>query len=163
MKRRPTAPDSVLRSRRGAQSHHTRTQEHKHRPARRLTALAVTAVLTATGGTLATVPATAATSDTDGTSATTTAPAHATTAAPQEAAVRFPQNSEVVSAGTTGLLSRTKGSTPEHRWTRYADGTSTVLPDAASVTGGASDIVVAGDRTKIGDSRFLKVYGMAAT
>lgn len=141
----------------------TRAQERKHRPGRRLTALAVSAVLTATGGSLATVPAaTAATSDTHGTDATATTPAHATDAAPQEATVRFPQDSEIVSAGTSGFLSRTKGSTPEHRWTRYADGTSTVLPAAASVTGGVSDVVVAGDRMKIGDSRFLKVYDMAA-
>ncbi|MER7725182.1 FG-GAP-like repeat-containing protein [Streptomyces sp. NPDC096323] len=136
---------------------HTRAQGHTHRPGRRLTALAVTAVLAATGGTLAAGPATAAT----GTQATAAAlPVSAGDATGQETAVRFPLNAEIVSAGTTGFLSRTNATTPEYRWTRYADGTSTVL-SAASVTGGASDIVVTGDAADIGDSRFLKFHDMA--
>ncbi|MFE9780946.1 FG-GAP repeat domain-containing protein [Streptomyces sp. NPDC005775] len=130
---------------------------HKHRPGRRLTALAVTAVLAATGGTLAAVPATAATSTT-GTAAAV--PANAADAAPQEATVRFPLNAEIVSAGTTGFLSRSNATGHEYRWTRYSDGTSTVLP-APSVTGGSSDIVVTGDAADIDDSRFLKIHDMA--
>ncbi|WP_329540619.1 N-acetylmuramoyl-L-alanine amidase [Streptomyces sp. NBC_01358] len=140
---------------------HTRAQEHKHRPGRRLTALAVTAVLAATGGTLAAVPATAATSGSNGTGTTATVPANAADAAPQEATVRFPLSAEIVSAGITGFLSRSNATTPEYRWTRYTDGTSTVLPAAASVTGGVSDIVVTGDAAEIDDSRFLKVHDMA--
>ncbi|QIP83252.1 hypothetical protein GLX30_03250 [Streptomyces sp. Tu 2975] len=108
---------------------------------------------------MAAVPATAATSTT-GTGTTATVPAIAADASPQEATVRFPLNAEVVSAGTTGFLSRTNAGTPEYRWTRYADGTSTVLPAAASVTGGASDIVVTGDDA-VSLSRFLKIYDMA--
>ncbi|MEU1470843.1 VCBS repeat-containing protein [Streptomyces sp. NPDC005761] len=141
--------------------HHVRAQKHKYRPGRRLTALAVTAALAATGGILSAVPATAATSGGDGTGATATVSADAADEAPQEAVVRFPLNAEIVSAGATGFLSRTSAATPEYRWTRYADGTSTVLPAAASVTGGISDIVVTGDAAEIDDSRFLKVHNMA--
>lgn len=36
-----------------------------------------------------------------------------------------------------------------------------MLPAAASVTGGVSDIVVTGDAAEIDDSRFLKVHDMA--
>jgi hypothetical protein len=139
---------------------HTLKHEHPHRPGRRLTALAVTVVVAATGGTLAAVPASAATSTT-GTGTTATVPANAADATGQEATVRFPLNAEIVSAGTTGFLSRTNATTPEYRWTRYADGTSTVLPAAASVTGGVSDIVVTGDEAAIHLSRFLKIYDMA--
>lgn len=145
---------------------HTHTRTGQHRPVRRLTALAVTAVLAATGGILATVPATAATNTTGTGAAVPTStvgsvPASTAGSVPQEATVRFPLNAEIVSAGATGFLSRSNATTPEYRWTRYADGTSTVLPAAASVTGGGSDLVVTGDAEDISDSRYLKLYDMA--
>ncbi|MGW2018045.1 N-acetylmuramoyl-L-alanine amidase [Streptomyces sp. NPDC001927] len=122
--------------------------KESHRHGRRLTALAVTAVLAATGGTLAAPSAVAA------------IPANAADTTPQQAPVRFPLNAEIVSAGTTGFLSKTNTRTPEYRWTRYADGTSTVLPAAAMVTGG-SDLVVTGERANPWENRVLKVHDMA--
>ncbi|MEU7114521.1 VCBS repeat-containing protein [Streptomyces sp. NPDC046182] len=123
---------------------------HTHRHGRRLTALAVTAVLAATGGTLAAPSAVAA------------APATTADTTPQETAVRFPLNAEIVSAGTTGFLSKTNSAAPEYRWTRYADGTSAVLPAAAFVTGGVSDFVVTGDKADPMDNRVLRIHDMAA-
>ncbi|WP_137988746.1 FG-GAP-like repeat-containing protein [Streptomyces vilmorinianum] len=123
---------------------------HTHRHGRRLTALAVTAVLAATGGTLAAPSAIAA------------VPAATADTTPQETAVRFPLNAEVVSAGTSGFLSKTNTATPEYRWTRYADGTSTVLPAAALVTGGVSDIVVTGENAEPHLNRFLKIHDMTS-
>ncbi|WP_306327084.1 N-acetylmuramoyl-L-alanine amidase [Streptomyces venezuelae] len=123
-------------------------------PGRRLTAAAVTAALAATGGILAVRPATAA-------------PAPVTAAdagaADQSTVVPFPLNAEVVSAGVTGFLSRTnvaRGAEPEYRWTRYADGTSTVLQGWA--VGGGSDLVVTGDGPEPEKSRVLTVHDMAA-
>ncbi|MET9106040.1 VCBS repeat-containing protein [Streptomyces zhihengii] len=138
-----------------------RTRTHRPGAGRRLTALAVTAVLTATGGTLAAMPAAAASTGTTGTVIAST-PAGTADAPAQEAAVRFPLDAEIVSAGTTGFLSRTNSATPEYRWTRWADGTSTVLPAAASVSGSVSDVVVTGDDEDIRLSRVLRIHDMAA-
>ncbi|MFF5938491.1 FG-GAP-like repeat-containing protein [Streptomyces sp. NPDC012508] len=124
--------------------------KNAHRHGRRLTALAVTAVLAATAGTLAAPSAVAA------------APATTADTTPQETAVRFPLNAEIVSAGTTGFLSKTNSAAPEYRWTRYADGTSAVLPAAAFVTGGVSDFVVTGDEADPMDNRVLRIHDMAA-
>ncbi|MFF9018407.1 FG-GAP-like repeat-containing protein [Streptomyces sp. NPDC014870] len=125
-----------------------------HRHGRRLTALAVATALAATGGTLAAPTAVAA---------VTAVPANAADTAPQQTTpVRFPLNAEVVSAGTTGFLSKTNTATPEYRWTRYADGTSTVLPGAALMTGGASDYVVTGEKADPIDNRVLKIHDMRA-
>ncbi|MFF0476881.1 FG-GAP repeat domain-containing protein [Streptomyces sp. NPDC004284] len=129
---------------------------HARTRGRRLAAAAVTIVLAATGGTLTTLPATAAPAP---------APASATDEPPQTATVRFPLNAEIVSAGTTGFLSRTNvtgTATPEYRWTRYVDGTSTVLPGAALVTGGVSDVVVTGDKAEPDDNRIVKIHDMTA-
>ncbi|MER8235810.1 VCBS repeat-containing protein [Streptomyces sp. NPDC094049] len=120
-------------------------------PGRRLTAAAVTAVLAATGGILSTVPATA-------TPVPVTA---ADTADQQKATVPFPRNAEVVGAGTTGFLSRTNGAAPELRWTRYADGTSTVLP-SSPLRGAVSDVVVTGDHaTDVTKFRVVTLHDMA--
>ncbi|MFE0736127.1 N-acetylmuramoyl-L-alanine amidase [Streptomyces sp. NPDC058855] len=121
---------------------------------RRLSAVAVTAVLAATGGVVAAVPATAA-----------PAPAAVAAGAAEESAVRFPVGAEVVGAGTTGFLSRTRTTgtaTPEYRWTRFVDGSSTVLPPAALVTGGVSDVVVRGEAAEPTDNRVLTLHDMAA-
>ncbi|WP_329281724.1 FG-GAP repeat domain-containing protein [Streptomyces sp. NBC_00691] len=113
------------------------------RPARsrRLTA-AVTAALAVTAGTLAAAPAALA-------ATTVSAPA-----APAEV-IPFPLGSEIVSAGATGFLSRnTAGG---YRWTRLADGASSVVASQAPVLAGASDILV----TTTGD-RVLHVQDMAS-
>ncbi|MFK3730701.1 FG-GAP repeat domain-containing protein [Streptomyces sp. NPDC088090] len=118
---------------------------HITRPrARRLAAVAVTVVLAATGGTLTTLPAAAA-------------PVAAQDQ--QESAVPFPRDADVVGAGPGGFLSKTRGETPEFRWTRYADGSSVVL-SGADAAGGGSDVVVTGDRRLMSVSSLLKVYDM---
>ncbi|MEU6879275.1 VCBS repeat-containing protein [Streptomyces sp. NPDC046712] len=123
---------------------------HTRMSGRRLTAAAVTAVLAVTAGTLA-APATAA-----------PVAATASDQDQQETSVSFPLGAEVVSAGTTGFMSRTNGATPEYRWTRYADGTSTVLPGAALVTGGVSDFVVTGEAAEPMDNRVVTIHDMSA-
>ncbi|MFB7539376.1 FG-GAP repeat domain-containing protein [Streptomyces zaomyceticus] len=133
--------------------------KHVLMPSGRLTSVAVTIALAATGGSLAAGQATAASAPVTATDAANTpAPAAA-----QETVVPFPLNAEVVSAGATGFLSRTNatgGAVPEYRWTRYADGTSMVLPGWAA--GGGSDFVVTGDKPEPGESRVLTVHDMAA-
>ncbi|MFF8379831.1 FG-GAP repeat domain-containing protein [Streptomyces sp. NPDC015661] len=119
---------------------------------RRLTAAAVTAVLATTGATIATVPAAAAPAS---------GPAAVADETPQPTAARFPLDAEIVTGGTTGFLSRTNGTTPEYRWTRYADGTSTVLPGVALATGGVSDTVVTGEVEEPTDNRVLKLHDMS--
>ncbi|MFD3998214.1 FG-GAP repeat domain-containing protein [Streptomyces sp. NPDC058583] len=111
-----------------------------HRP-RRLTA-AITAALAVTAGTLAAAPAALAT--------TTVVSAPSATAE----VIPFPLGSEIVSAGATGFLSRNTAG--EYRWTRLADGTSTVVASQAPVLAGASDVLV----TTTGD-RVLRVQDMA--
>ncbi|MER6099494.1 VCBS repeat-containing protein [Streptomyces sp. NPDC001728] len=112
---------------------------------RRLAAVAVTIVLAATGGTLTTLPATAA---------------PAATREDQQAAVPFPRDADVVGAGPSGFLSKTRGSTPEFRWTWYVDGSSIVLPGAYAI-GGGTDLVVTGDQDIDYTSRQLKVYDLS--
>ncbi|MGY3844440.1 FG-GAP repeat domain-containing protein [Streptomyces hydrogenans] len=116
--------------------------------ARRLAAAAVTVALAATGGTLSALPAAAA----------PVAPAAAQDA--RQTGVAFPRDADVVGAGPSGFLSKTRGSAPVFRWTRYADGTSTVLP-GASAAGGGTDLVVTGDRAMLTVSSVLTVHDMA--
>ncbi|MFE5660898.1 FG-GAP repeat domain-containing protein [Streptomyces sp. NPDC056517] len=111
---------------------------------RRLAAAAVTIVLAATGGTLTALPAAAA-------------PGAAQE--DQQTTVTFPRNADVVGAGPSGFLSKSRGSTPELRWTRYADGSSTVLSGVSA--GASSDLVVTGDRTYLSESRVLKLHDMS--
>ncbi|MET9672399.1 VCBS repeat-containing protein [Streptomyces sp. NPDC006482] len=113
---------------------------------RRLAAAAVTIVLAATGGTLTALPATAA--------------VPSAVQDDQQATVPFPLDADVVGAGPSGFLSKTRGSTPEFRWTRYADGSSTVLPGAYAI-GGGSDLVVTGDKSIDYTSRRLTVHDMS--
>ncbi|MFH8578633.1 VCBS repeat-containing protein [Streptomyces zaomyceticus] len=109
-------------------------------PRRRL-ALAVTAALAVTTGSLAAGPAVATT----GTPATGTVTAGATTTGPlaaQDALALLP-GSVLVGNGPSGFLSRlTESGTNVYRWTRYADGVTTTLP--GTVYGGThgSDLVV---------------------
>ncbi|WP_405872516.1 VCBS repeat-containing protein [Streptomyces zaomyceticus] len=115
---------------------------------RRIAAVAVTLTLAATGGTLTAFPATAA---------------PAAPAAPQEdrpTTVSFPRDADVVGAGPGGFLSKTRGSSPEYRWTRYADGSSVVLSGASAV-GGGTDLVVTGDAANPVLSRVLRVHDLS--
>ncbi|WP_338495676.1 VCBS repeat-containing protein [Streptomyces sp. SJL17-4] len=121
---------------------------HAYPRGRRLAAVAVTIVLAATGGTLTTLPATAA-----------PAPG-ATQEDQQQTAVRFPLDADVVGAGPSGFLSKTRGGTPEFRWTWYADGSSIVLPGAYAI-GGGTDLVVTGDQSGDYTSRRLKVHDLS--
>ncbi|MGW5774975.1 FG-GAP repeat domain-containing protein [Streptomyces sp. NPDC003863] len=67
----------------------------------------------------------------------------------------------LVSAGKTGFLTRTDtGEKQEFRWTRYADGTSTVI-DALGTDGTASDVVVAGDSEFLHKFKVVKLHDMA--
>ncbi|MFJ8662226.1 FG-GAP repeat domain-containing protein [Streptomyces sp. NPDC093795] len=120
---------------------------HARMRGRRLAAAAVTIVLAATGGTLTTLPATAA------------APA-ATQEDQQQTVVSFPLNADVVGAGPSGFLSKTRGTTPEYRWTWYLDGSSIVLPGAYAV-GGGTDLVVTGDQPADYSSRRLEVHDLS--
>ncbi|MFF5505484.1 FG-GAP repeat domain-containing protein [Streptomyces roseolus] len=121
--------------------HITRTR------ARRLAAAAVTVVLAATG-TLTTLPAAAA------------PVAPVATQDQQASAVPFPRDADVVGAGPSGFLSKTRSGAPEFRWTRYADGSSMVLP-GPSAAGGGGDLVVTGDRAMLTVSSVLKVHDTA--
>ncbi|MFF5707715.1 FG-GAP-like repeat-containing protein [Streptomyces sp. NPDC012756] len=118
-----------------------------HTRGRRLAAAAVTIVLAATGGALTTLPAMAAVPG-------------AVQEDQQATTVPFPRNADVVGAGPSGFLSKTRGTTPEFRWTWYADGSSVVLPGASAAAGG-SDLVVTGDRSSLPDSRVLKLRDMS--
>ncbi|MFJ7960617.1 FG-GAP-like repeat-containing protein [Streptomyces sp. NPDC096319] len=113
---------------------------------RRLAAAAVTLVLAATGGTLTALPASAAPAATRGAQQTT---------------VPFPRNADVVGAGPSGFLSKTRGSAPEFRWTWYADGSSVVLPGATAASAGGADLVVTVDRSAPVAGRTVKVYDLA--
>ncbi|MFI0926326.1 FG-GAP repeat domain-containing protein [Streptomyces sp. NPDC021012] len=113
---------------------------------RRLAAATVTIVLAATGGTLTTLPATAA-------------PAAAQEA--QQTTVPFPRNADVIGAGPSGFLSQTRGATPEFRWTWYADGSSVVLPGATVAAAGGSDLVVTVDNAAPVAGRVLRVYDLS--
>ncbi|MBX9424770.1 VCBS repeat-containing protein [Streptomyces lateritius] len=121
---------------------------HARTSGRRLAAAAaVTVVLAATGGTITALPATAA------------APA-ATQQEQQTATVPFPRDADVVGAGPSGFLSKTRGSKPEVRWTWYADGSSAVLPGAVAADA-SSDLVVTGDRTYLSESRVVQLHDMS--
>ncbi|MEU4271106.1 VCBS repeat-containing protein [Streptomyces sp. NPDC026092] len=120
--------------------------KHVRISGRRLAAVAVTVVLAATGGTLTALPAVAA-------------PA-ATKEDPQQTTVAFPLNADVVGAGPSGFLSKTRGNAPEFRWTRYADGSSTVLPGAAAAGGGA-DLVVTGNRALLSVSSVIRIHDVS--
>ncbi|MFJ3536122.1 FG-GAP-like repeat-containing protein [Streptomyces sp. NPDC090109] len=123
---------------------------HAHPRARRLAAVAVTVVLAATGGALTALPATAA-----------PAPAPAAVREDQQAPVSFPRNADVVGAGPSGFLSKTRGATPEFRWTWYADGSSVVLPGATDAAAGGADLVVTVDRSAPVAGRVVRVYDLA--
>ncbi|MEU5917262.1 VCBS repeat-containing protein [Streptomyces sp. NPDC047141] len=113
---------------------------------RRLAAAAVTIVLAATGGTLTALPASAA---------------PAATREAQQTTVPFPRNADVVGAGPAGFLSKTRGTTPEFRWTWYADGSSVVLPGATDAAAGGADLVVTVDRSAPVAGRVVRVYDLA--
>ncbi|MFJ6580588.1 FG-GAP-like repeat-containing protein [Streptomyces sp. NPDC091368] len=113
---------------------------------RRLAAAAVTIVLAATGGTLTALPASAA---------------PAATREAQQTTVPFPRNADVVGAGPAGFLSKTRGTTPEFRWTWYADGSSVVLPGATDASAGGADLVVTVDRSAPVAGRMVRVYDLA--
>ncbi|MFF8608799.1 FG-GAP-like repeat-containing protein [Streptomyces sp. NPDC015346] len=123
--------------------------KHVRVPGRRLTAVAVAAVLAATGGVLA-VPAAAA-------------PVGAFAADEQQTAVTFPLSSALVSAGESGFLTRKYGEYSRTWWTPYAGASSTSLPvGAEAVRGGGSDVVVTGDQaTNPTQWRVVKVHDMA--
>ncbi|MGW8351729.1 FG-GAP repeat domain-containing protein [Streptomyces wedmorensis] len=122
---------------------------HARARGRRLAAAAVTIVLAATGGTLTTLPATAA-----------PAPV-AEQDDPQLTPVAFPLDADVVGAGPSGFLSKTRGTTPEFRWTWYADGSSVVLPGATIAAAGGSDLVVTVDNAAPVAGRVLRVYDLS--
>ncbi|MFF1509164.1 FG-GAP repeat domain-containing protein [Streptomyces sp. NPDC058326] len=121
---------------------------HARTRGRRLAAAAVTIVLAATGGTLTALPATAA------------VPA-ATQQDQQQTTVPFPRNADVVGAGPSGFLSKTRTTTPEFRWTWYADGSSIVLPGATTAAAGGSDLVVTVDRSAPVAGRVVRVYDLS--
>ncbi|WP_245685171.1 FG-GAP repeat domain-containing protein [Streptomyces exfoliatus] len=103
---------------------------HARMPRRRL-ALAVTAALAVTVGTLTAVPAVAATG--------------AVTAAEQtqQEAIVLPPGSVLVGNGPSGFLTRlVEGTQTNYRWTRYADGVTTTLPTGRYSGGWRSDHVV---------------------
>ncbi|MFD3332841.1 FG-GAP repeat domain-containing protein [Streptomyces sp. NPDC058700] len=94
---------------------------HARMPRRRL-ALAVTAALAVTVGTLTAVPAVAATG--------AVAPAEQTQA--QQTALTLLPGSLVLGNGPSGFLTRrTEGTQYAYAWTRYADGVTTTLPATA--------------------------------
>ncbi|MGW8766528.1 FG-GAP repeat domain-containing protein [Streptomyces sp. NPDC055815] len=113
---------------------------------RRLTA-AITAALAVTAGTLAAAPTALAAT------AAVSAPAAPATAGE---VTPFPLASEIVSAGTTGFLSR--NTSGEYRWTRNEGGASTVIASRAPVLGAASDVLV----STVGD-RVLRVQDMTGS
>ncbi|WP_223830998.1 FG-GAP-like repeat-containing protein [Streptomyces venezuelae] len=120
---------------------------HARPRGRRLATAAVTIVLAATSGTLTALPAMAA-----------PAPG-AAQEDERQTVVSFPRNADVVGAGPGGFLSKSRGAKPEFRWTRYADGSSTVLPGVSAEA--SSDLVVTGDRTYLSDSRVLTLHDMS--
>ncbi|MFD3530032.1 FG-GAP repeat domain-containing protein [Streptomyces sp. NPDC058664] len=121
---------------------------HARTRGRRLAAAAVTIVLAATGGTLTALPATAAVPG-------------AVQQDQQQTTVPFPRNADVVGAGPSGFLSKTRTSTPEFRWTWYADGSSIVLPGATTAAAGGSDLVVTVDRSAPVAGRVVRVYDLS--
>ncbi|MGA5067104.1 FG-GAP repeat domain-containing protein [Streptomyces exfoliatus] len=105
---------------------------HARTPRRQLTT-AVMVALALTAGPLMAVPAVAA-------PRAMTAAAQAT----QQDVVPFPVDAWVVGSGPTGFLSAQRGTQLTYRWTRYADGVSTVLPGPGYTTARRTDIVTSG-------------------
>ncbi|WP_086824968.1 VCBS repeat-containing protein, partial [Streptomyces sp. NRRL B-24572] len=133
----------------------------QHRSSARRLAAAVTAVLAVTAGTLAAGPAALAAPSG---ALTAVSGATATTAA---APVPYPAADDAIvsGAGTTGFLTFTTGTTErELRWTRYADGTSTVLtvPEGGGFDPTGSDVVVTGDSTDPRQMRSVTLTDMGA-
>ncbi|MEX0173471.1 VCBS repeat-containing protein [Streptomyces sp. LMG1-1-1.1] len=96
-----------------------------------------------TAGTLASAPAAGAAAPAV---VSVSAAAVSSASASADEVIAFPKASQIVSSGETGFLS--KSADGEYRWTRYADGTSTVLASAGGpALGAASDVVV----TQTGD------------
>ncbi|GAA3045320.1 hypothetical protein GCM10017562_03240 [Streptomyces roseofulvus] len=124
-------------------THHRRRHHRRHR----LAAIAATVVLGVTGGAVSVLPAAAATPP-------------GVQEGPQGTVVPFPADADVAGAGFSGFLSKTRGATPEFRWTRYADGSSLVLPGTYAL-GGGSDLVVSGDRSTQASARLVEVRDMA--
>ncbi|MGW6564498.1 FG-GAP repeat domain-containing protein [Streptomyces sp. NPDC054975] len=115
---------------------------HARSTHRRRLGAAVTAVLAVTVGTLA-APAFAAQAD---------GARPASAAAQEQAVVPFPAGAEIAGAGTTGFLSKKADG---QRWTRYADGRSTLVSQGP-VLGAVSDVLV----TRTGD--VVKFQDMSA-
>ncbi|MEV4425081.1 VCBS repeat-containing protein [Streptomyces sp. NPDC053792] len=112
------------------------------RPPRRRLALAVTAALAVTVGTLTAVPAAA------------TPPA--VHAGEQQEALTLDPYAKVAGNGPSGFLTRTyQGNTAVFRWTRYADGVTTTLPAGDYWGGVQTDIVM---KT---EGSIRKLYDMA--
>ncbi|MFJ2782965.1 MULTISPECIES: FG-GAP repeat domain-containing protein [unclassified Streptomyces] len=112
------------------------------RVSRRRLALAATAALAVTAGTLTAGPATGVPA------ASVQASAHAAVRAaspvpPQN--VPFPVDGTVVGVGPTGFLSSQSGPQLTWRWTRFADGATTVLPEKSYRSAGRTDIVANND------------------
>ncbi|MEU3605720.1 VCBS repeat-containing protein [Streptomyces sp. NPDC035033] len=120
---------------------------HARPRSRRIMAAAVTVALAAAGGALTALPASAA------------GPG-AAQEEEQQGVVAFPRDAEVVGAGPSGFLTRTRGDAPEFRWTPYDGGASVVLPGASAAAGG-TDLVVTGNRSLLTVSSVLKVHDMA--
>ncbi|MER7955903.1 VCBS repeat-containing protein [Streptomyces sp. NPDC096030] len=110
------------------------------RTIRRLAA-AITAALSMTAGTLAAGPALAAPVTEGPVTEGAVLPASGTD---QEAVIAFPKDSKIVFAGRTGFLTRALYS-DETRWTRFSDGSSTVLPAMRIVGVPGTDRLVADD------------------
>ncbi|MEU2549928.1 VCBS repeat-containing protein [Streptomyces roseolus] len=71
------------------------------------------------------------------------APAAAPSAAEALPPLTVPAGSELLSAGRTGMLTRTgTGSSVVHRWTRHSDGVTTTLPAGTHWGSPGSDLVV---------------------
>ncbi|MGA5067103.1 FG-GAP repeat domain-containing protein [Streptomyces exfoliatus] len=120
---------------------------HARMPRRRL-ALAVTAALAVTVGTLTAVPAVAVTG--------------AVTAAEQtqQEAIALPPGSVLIGNGPSGFLTRrTEGNQYVYAWTRYADGVTTTLP--APLPGGRYVGSLGGDRVVKTEGAVHTVYDMA--
>ncbi|WP_395361004.1 N-acetylmuramoyl-L-alanine amidase [Streptomyces sp. YH02] len=124
---------------------------------RRLAAVAVTIVLAATGGTLTTLPATAA-------------PAPGAAQEDQQTVVPYPKGYvDVLGGGTAGFFTHAV-QTRTISWTRYADGVTTaVIEGQYSPTGtgayavDASDVLVTGDHAwDMRQSRVLTVRDLAS-
>ncbi|MER7946388.1 VCBS repeat-containing protein [Streptomyces sp. NPDC096079] len=103
---------------------------HPRRPRFALAAV-VTVVLAVTAGTAVAAPA-------------DSRPVSAAAAA-QDTVAPFPVDGYVYSSGPTGFLSAQSGTALTWRWTRYADGATTVLPESSYGSAQQTDIVTHSD------------------